>query len=337
MAQKKKIKRWKARPSAAPKQKNPSRNKVNTTYDVYGREPRRRSDNASELSKREKEHLAHRKEMQKRAAAVRQKDEVYPAEKKKQRETERIKRKKRKSRMNLALFITAFLVIGITVCVFIFFKVTKIEVEGVNKYSASEIISASGIELGDNLFLSGTAGTAKKIEHEKPYITGVTFKHKLPGTLVIAVKESPASLCFESGGKFVMTDDNRKVLEISDSPVPTAALVTGASLKDPVVSEIAEYEKAETGKYADELIRELHSAKLNKITALDVSDSISLTAVYEGRLTLEFGQAENISYKVKLAVETINDLGAEEHGTINLKFATDNGAAYYRADEEYEK
>ena len=72
----------------------------------------------------------------------------------------------------------------------LFFKVETITVSGTTEYSSEEIITASGIQQGDNLFLLNKYEIYESILEKLPYVSSVSISRKLPDTLLIEVTDS---------------------------------------------------------------------------------------------------------------------------------------------------
>ena len=71
----------------------------------------------------------------------------------------------------LAVLVTA---VAILLAMSVFFKVSRIDVVGAETYSEKEIIDASGIEIGENLFFVDRFEAASRIFANLPYIDNVT-------------------------------------------------------------------------------------------------------------------------------------------------------------------
>lgn len=102
------------------------------------------------------------------------------------------KRKKRRNRLGrflrhsmLCLFMIFALGFGVTV----FFKVETITVEGNSHYSADEIISASQIQLGSNLFAIARQDFSSSMTYSLPYIQSISVKLSFPTGVRLVVEE----------------------------------------------------------------------------------------------------------------------------------------------------
>ena len=76
------------------------------------------------------------------------------------------------------LVICAAVVMALT----LFFRVDTIEVTGTERYTEKDVIEASGIQLGDNLFLLNKYEAARSIAEQLPYIDieDIRIRRELP-------------------------------------------------------------------------------------------------------------------------------------------------------------
>lgn len=71
----------------------------------------------------------------------------------------------------------------------IFFQVEDITVEGHSHYNTEEIISATGIKLGENIFTIPREEISEKITYSLPYIQSIQVKFSLPTGIRLVVQE----------------------------------------------------------------------------------------------------------------------------------------------------
>ena len=86
------------------------------------------------------------------------------------------------------LLICAALVLGMSV----FFRVAKVEVVGNSIYTAEEVVEASGIGTGDNLFFINRFAAASRIFSKLPYVDKAKVTRALPNRVTITIQESSA-------------------------------------------------------------------------------------------------------------------------------------------------
>ena len=71
----------------------------------------------------------------------------------------------------------------------LFFRVNTIVVTGQQRYTQDQIVEASGVGVGDNLFLLNKYAVAGSIRTALPYVDEIRINRKLPDTLLIEIKE----------------------------------------------------------------------------------------------------------------------------------------------------
>lgn len=71
----------------------------------------------------------------------------------------------------------------------LFFRVNTIVVTGQERYTQDQIVEASGVGVGDNLFLLNKYAVAGSIRTALPYVDEIRINRKLPDTLLIEIKE----------------------------------------------------------------------------------------------------------------------------------------------------
>lgn len=105
------------------------------------------------------------------------------------------KRKRGRRRFGLLfkLLCGAALVAAATLGATVFFQVETIAVVGNSRYTAQEVIDASGVQIGDNLFQMNKNQISQQILQRLPYVGEVFPQRGLPSTLTIQVTEISAA------------------------------------------------------------------------------------------------------------------------------------------------
>ena len=85
------------------------------------------------------------------------------------------------------------LVAAATLGATVFFQVETIAVVGNSRYTAQEVIDASGVQIGDNLFQMNKNQISQRILQQLPYVGEVSPQRGLPSTLTIQVTEISAA------------------------------------------------------------------------------------------------------------------------------------------------
>lgn len=107
------------------------------------------------------------------------------------------------------LLVFAAILVG---CV-VFFRVNRVEVVGNHRYTAQEIIAASGVEIGDNLFLVNRPRANSSIIQRLPYVQKASMVRRLPDAIELHITESTAAAVVEDGERRWIIDPRGKLLE----------------------------------------------------------------------------------------------------------------------------
>ncbi len=147
----------------------------------------------------------------------------------------------------------------------VFFKINTIEVEGNVHYTEEEIVSASGVNLGDNLLLTRDTTVVARLLTQLPYVSSVTLSHRLPDTLVITVAESDAQAAiYDGSGSWWLMDSSGKLLELLASD-------TGSTSDDGETSS-GDLEPEEDAEEADVSEAEASSGAEPEAEAVEMPD-----------------------------------------------------------------
>lgn len=159
------------------------------------------------------------------------------------------KKKRRKKRYLLKFFIFLLVCVGIYFVLHIeYFTVDGITVAGNKDIPDKEILKLSELETGDNIFDVHPIMAQRRIK-KNLYIEDVDVSRKLPNMVDIVVKERSGKAQFVMGKKFVVTDNDGRVLDITKE-MQKVTLVEGIKVekakisKDIHVENTAVYNKA---------------------------------------------------------------------------------------------
>ncbi len=246
------------------------------------------------------------------------------------------KRKKRveRNRKILALLsCTAIILItALVLSLTVFFKINTITVKGESIYKENQIINASGVAKGGNLFLCDLQRASEGICKNLPYIAKAEVKRKIPSTVIIEISASKAYIAVETSSGTALADRDGKVLEfVSGDSVSkkTARLKAGtafaASIGESIFDSNSDEKSGKTQKKKAEVLEKIFDAVeksgLKEITEIDIKSTSNIYITYQNRLKLNIGSVNDIEYKLKSAVEIIkkeDEINPNEKGEIFL-------------------
>ena len=232
-------------------------------------------------------------------------------------------RRRRRGRFSFLLKLLGILVAvaAVVAAVTLFFRMDYIAVSGNERYTAQEVIDASGLQTGGNLYFLNKYDVKETIFAQLPYVEEVKINRKLPDTLLIEVRECKAVAGVESAGGAWLISGEGKLLEEVPAPPEGCPLITGAPLRDPVASRRMDFGEDVSYRAGVVLTLLRESAERNmrdKIGAVNLSDDTALTLTYLGRFTVRFPWTADVGYKLESLSTVVDYLENNETGLIDL-------------------
>lgn len=212
--------------------------------------------------------------------------------------------------------------ISVIVAMSIFFRVNHIEVEGNEDYTDEQVIEATGIDTGDNLFFLNRIGAVSRMLARLPYIQEATISRVLPNKIIITVKESSAVATVSTETSYWMIDRDCKLMTaVTESEAQGLIHVTGITPVMPGVGDKMEVDAGEEPKveYLSEILLEIEVRGLqSRITDLDITDVSNPTFVFDNRFDVKLGAKTDTILKFGLLLSAVDQLAAGDSGTIDL-------------------
>lgn len=204
----------------------------------------------------------------------------------------------------------------------IFFRVSRIEVRGNAYYSSDEIISASGIEEGDNLFFINQFSVMSRLFSRLPYVESASVTRYLPNRVIIDISESQALAYIELDGQYWAIDRSCKLLaQASEGEAASLIRVSGITPVNPAVGETLTTGSSDAGKteYLSEILDQIQQRGLTgSVTRIDMSDAANPKFDYTERFTVELGPQGDTEYQFGKLLGAVAQLTENDRGTIDL-------------------
>lgn len=209
-----------------------------------------------------------------------------------------------------------------------FFKVNHVEVVGSSPYTDEEVRAASGVAVGDNLFLVNKPATAQRILNSLPYVETVSPVRRLPDTLELYITESRAVAAIQAEDSWWLLDEGGKVLEQGDESLrgelPEVLGLTVLSAEPARRIQVAEEDEFRLEglcRLLTALSRRELSGKVSEF--IDVS---AINSIYFGSgddLTVVMpmsGDLERMTFAFQRVMETFEEEGESLAGTLDLTY-----------------
>lgn len=212
----------------------------------------------------------------------------------------------------------------------LFFRVDNIVVTGQQRYTAAEVAEATGVELGDNLYLLNKNRVANNILEKLPYIEYIHPYRRLPDTLVIEITECGTPLAVvQDGSAWLISpsgDPGGKIVDQKDaSAAADYGIIDGCQLLAPTVGTpmalATEYANQQTSLLA--LMKALHEAgMIEQVDAIHLDDLSVLSMDYAGRFTVQLSYGADYAQKLKALRQILEESGAIQDnmtGTFDMR------------------
>lgn len=232
------------------------------------------------------------------------------------------KNKKRGSRGgNYVLYYVFAAIVAIVVFIIlantVLFNCSAIEVQGIQKYTAEEIIEASKIKTGDSLLGIDESAAERRIVEAFSFIDACDVTKSYPTKIVITVTEAERWYAVEHDGDTYTISRLGKIIE--EAPAGSLPVVIGFEAAEPQVGGTLSSEIEGKNDLPAELLTAAETAGLTDITSIDITDRFEITILVQDRITLQLGIATELENKMYIAKELIdNEITATESVTVNL-------------------
>ncbi len=239
--------------------------------------------------------------------------------------------RKRRTVISYVSVFVLLVLIGVVMSMSVMFRTTVITVDGDTPYSDEQIIETSGIDYGENIFLSKRRAAVKKLVETYPYIEDAKIIRRIPGTQIIKLEPAIPSYQVQFSGGFAVVSANCRILEINDVQKNGIPLLKGIKLDHTQPGEYITFEKASTRQILDEVVKNIVENEVGNIYGIDISDTANIELNYDNRITIHLGLPEDVGYKLRTAKAIINDsLTAADKGNLDVSLCnTDRRASYF--------
>ena len=215
------------------------------------------------------------------------------------------------------LFVTLFAALFLTVVYKVVFVVKTVNVTGTEKYTDSEVLTASGIVEGDTLYSFSRTVAENEIIFRCPYIRSAEITRTIPNTVSVAVDEDTEMYFADIWGDYLILSPSLRVLgKIDRGQARENGLVELVlpAVSSSVTGKNISFVSARDERFIRNILSEVSSSELfaaGMLDKVDLSDEYAVTAQAEGKYLLKFGNESDSDLKLKMAYKTIASLQDE--------------------------
>lgn len=210
----------------------------------------------------------------------------------------------------------------LAVALTLFFKVQDRHVVGNSYYTGDEIVEASGVEIGDNMFLMNKYDVSGRITSTLPYVETVQIRRALPDTLVFQVTECTApAVIVQDGTGWLLSGSGKVVDTISVSKTGQYAQITGITAIEPTLGQnlVVAEEQTATLKSLLLFLEEMEMRDmLGNTQAIHFEDASQITVRYRDRFDVVIPRNADYAYKLDYLLAVVEKLEINERGVIDM-------------------
>lgn len=208
-------------------------------------------------------------------------------------------------------------------CVFILFKsslfdVRKIEVKGNNQLSREQIISASGLTTGVNIFNIDLKEAGENLK-ALPILKNARLERDLPGGIIIIVEERVPVGLLPTGNGFIEIDKDRVYIQ-KNKLVNNLPVITGIDAGSVGPGEVI---KGQDLEYVTKVISELPQQLTNQLSEIHYQSDGSIVIYTDHGVQCRMGSPRDIPVKAEIFMQLLIQLEHEERGIeyVDLSYA----------------
>ena len=222
--------------------------------------------------------------------------------------------------------------VAIIAALTLFFRVEEIQVSGQQRYTDEQIREASGIHLGDNLFLLNKYDAAGRIVEALPYIEDTRINRDLPSALVIEVAECGTPLAMVQDGYTWLISSRGKIVDQLDAAAAAEyGVISGCQLLAPSVGTklalATDFSAQQSSLLA--LMAALEDAgMMDQVDGIRMEDLAVLFMDFDGRFTVKMPYGADYAQKVQILRMALESEYVQDNMTGTFDMMREDGKTY---------
>ena len=215
----------------------------------------------------------------------------------------------------------------------LFFRVDTVVITGQERYTEQEILDATGIQTGDNLYLLNKNSVVNNMVAALPYLEDIRINRKLPDTLLIEVRECGTVLAVIQDGSAWYVSPRGKIVEQREAGQATdCGIISGCTLLAPSVgTKLAlATEYAEQQSSLLDLLAALDAAgMLEQVEGIRLDDPSCIAMDYTERFTVKMLYGDDYTYKLKALNAALDSGKIQDNMTGTFDMCREDGRTYF--------
>lgn len=213
--------------------------------------------------------------------------------------------------LSALLMMTLFVGCALALVYKLVYVIRDVDVTGSQRYTSEEILLASGVEAGDNLYSFSSRIAENAVTLQYPYVRELDVSRKAPSTVHFTVTEDTAVFYAEIYGEMRALSPSLRVLDrVSQSDIDALGLIRlrMPEIESAMAGRVVQFREEKFARQIRETTAEILSSVLSeRITSVDLRNPYQVRMVADKRFLLEFGSNADLGIKMKVASAVLAD------------------------------
>lgn len=216
-----------------------------------------------------------------------------------------------------------FMIVAVIVAVLSFtvlFNIEQINVVGDGDFDRTEIVTASELEIGQNMLRTKMSSHADDVMKSVVYLESCTIRRELPNTVNIYVEVCRPAACLETDSGYLIMSGTGKIFDVSDTPPDGIYLIKGSE-PAPGLIPGEMFDSDDEGKLSAMLtvIDAMNARRTDKVTYIDMTDRYNIKYMYDDRIEVCLGSTNELDYKLKFTDVILKEkIGSKTEGVLTM-------------------
>lgn len=199
------------------------------------------------------------------------------------------------------------------------FSIKTIDVTGIEHLKAEDVIKASGISVGNNIFAFSSSKAEKNLK-TMAYIDDAKVLRRLPQRVEIRINESIETAYLYFIGNYVGIDKNGKILEIkSKEDELKKPIILGTSVTEFGIGNHIKIDDETKQEVIFEILKQIEENNMQEmIKTIDVADLDDIKFFATSECTINMGTMEDIIYKISFLKKILEEPGDKRGAVIDM-------------------
>ena len=216
-----------------------------------------------------------------------------------------------------------FIIVAVIVTVLsftVFFNIEQINVAGDSDFDRTEIVTASGLDIGQNMLRTKMSSHAEDVMRSVVYLESCTIKREFPNSVNIYVEVCKPAACLETDSGYLIMSGTGKIFDTADTPPDGIYLIKGSEPAPGLIPGDM-FESDDEGKLSAMLtvIEAMNSRQTDKVTYIDMTDRYNIKYMYDNRIEVCLGSTNELDYKLKFTDVILKEkIGSKTEGVLTM-------------------